>query len=507
MSFRRLLLVLVLTFLTVAAVPSAQRGVSGWECPVCRLESPGGTQASFEAHFCSAHPFAYSGRGAAECGISAGGTSVLSGSNTTMAIGNAVIGLVGALGSWFDQRAREMELSAIQQRYVEEARRQAAEALERERLRRQLQFTREKQAVLDQMKGPRLGTLEMKGPRLPGELKMKDPRAAQTSALATAKAAADRVRDRVQRLRTDLQIDETGLLRFQRDNIEYRRTHPDADAVTPMLTGPAIMRTANAVLVGGTGWVYGYNVPPGQSQTTALRNLDSLLALADPPIDRSQFPNPADYNMILGVAKTQDSFVDLLTRVTLGWPGNGDQLTNGAFTAESQPLYASLRGTQTSRLDCHSNGAMVCLAALNRRDVIAEHVRLFGPQITSPALAQWQSLVETQRIKSLEINITNGDPVGPASYEFGAAPPSLAKDVKDAAYVARILTGFARNWGDVSKVEPFTQEGAAKLRSEIQRLAPAVHVNVLDDPGCRARLAEDKFACHSMTNYQRLTSR
>ncbi|MBI4487278.1 MAG: hypothetical protein HY655_14845, partial [Acidobacteria bacterium] len=251
----RLMLLTLGVFVLLAAAPAAAQ--TGWICPVCGLVSHGGTEASLRTHLCSSHPNAYSGRIAGECGVGIGsgiGSSISSGDRAVQ-VGNAVLGIVGALGSWFDQRAKNLELSAIQQRYVEESRRQAAEALERQRLQRQLQFAREKQAVLDRMKGPKPATLQMKGTPLAGDLKMKDPLRTQPSELGAARAAADRVRDRVGRLRADLAIDDSGLLKFQRDNIEYRKAHPDAEPTPPMLTGPMVVRTADALLVGGTGWV------------------------------------------------------------------------------------------------------------------------------------------------------------------------------------------------------------------------------------------------------------
>lgn len=482
----RWLLLLCLT------LPTPVQAQTGWVCPICSLVSPNGTFATIQVHICSAHPHV------SGCATSTPSTLAVGGSTATE-VGTAVLGVVGALSSYFDQRAKQMQLSAIQQRYVEESRRQAAEALDRQRLQRQLQFERDKKAILDRMKGPKPVALQMKGAQVAGELKMKDPRDAQAVDVPAARAAADRMRARVDRLRTDLQTGDDGLLKFQRDNIDFRNTHPDVAVAPPMLTGPSVVRTADAVLVGGTGWVYGYNVPPGQGQLAAgaQANLEKQLSLAG--ISPDQFTSVAEYNMVIGVASTQENVRDLMNRVVLGGPtGGGDQLSDGGFSADAQPLYASLRGTQTSRLDCHSNGAMVCLAAISRGDVVAGDIRLFGPQITPSAVSKWEELLEMGKIKSLEINITVGDPIAPASYAFADAPKS---------YALTTIASAVKKFGDITKLEAFSPEGAEKLREQIQRAAPAIHVNVLEDAGCRQQLASDKFACHNMSLYQKLTTR
>lgn len=242
----------------------------------------------------------------------------------------------------------------------------------------------------------------------------------------------------------------------------------------------------DAILVGGTGWIYGYNVPPGRDdlRAEARRNLEDLMKLKG--LTREQilgFLDPTEYNVIIGMAASHGEARDLVERV-----GIGDEFRLGQTTAEGQPLYASLRGRQTERLDCHSNGAMVCLAALTNGDVQAERVRLFGPQITPAAIESWQKLIERGRIKTIEINIVRGDPIAPASYTFAE------------------LTDFLK-----MPIAPLPAQGLFStdaLKALILRKAPAVRVNLFDDPGCRHSMVADRspFACHDMALYQRLTS-
>ena len=83
-----------------------------------------------------------------------------------------------------------------------------------------------------------------------------------------------------------------------------------------------------------------------------------------------------------------DWFTDLKIRVVF------DELTKGQFSANEQRLYEKLRGKQFDVLGCHSNGAMICLAALENKDIKAENVVLYGPQVTRESLEMWDKLVQ-----------------------------------------------------------------------------------------------------------------
>ena len=286
-----------------------------------------------------------------------------------------------------------------------------------------------------------------------------------------------------------------GLIRLQLDNIAYQYAYP----VTTPARSPFVRHT-ESLLVGGTGWVYGYYVPSSKPllKGEQEKNLQRQLSLAG--VSPDQFVKRADYDMIVGVAETQDQFIDLLDRVVLGLGNNklaGDQFSLGGYSAANQKMYASLKGTQTTKLDCHSNGAMVCLNALWNGDVGADNVRLFGPQITPAALARWESLLKSGKIKSLEIDLMKGDPIGPASYGFGASPALYA-----AAEIARLIVTS----GSVVKLDAFTPEAGERLKTEIQNYAPAIAVRLIDDPSCRQQLSSNNFACHDMALYQRLSS-
>jgi hypothetical protein len=167
-------------------------------------------------------------------------------------------------------------------------------------------------------------------------------------------------------------------------------------------------------LVGGTTWIAGYYVPPGSApalKTQAAKMLLQQTKLAGIPYNESIDFNR--YNFVLGIAASTSAFTDLRRRVLF------DDLTNGKSTPQMQNAYNSLRGRSFDELACHSNGAMICLAALENRDIKADRVVLYGPQLTLESLRMWQGLVDSRRIRSIQIYINQNDPVPPVSVAIG----------------------------------------------------------------------------------------
>jgi hypothetical protein len=174
-------------------------------------------------------------------------------------------------------------------------------------------------------------------------------------------------------------------------------------------TTPHYQPSGNA-LIGGTSWILGYNV-----QTTdpaivarARQMMKKQMPLAGIPYDDAI--DFSRYNFVLGIAASTNEFNDLASRVLL------DQFSNGQFTADQQTAYASLKGHSFNELACHSNGAMICLMALARKDIIAKHVVLYGPQITPESLYMWDQFVRKGQVGSIEMLVNQGDPVPPASF-------------------------------------------------------------------------------------------
>ena len=168
-------------------------------------------------------------------------------------------------------------------------------------------------------------------------------------------------------------------------------------------------------LIGGTTWIVGYNVQNADPQLVAKERemLAQQMRLAGPGHPYSDSVDFNRYNFVLGIAASTGGLRDLSTRVVF------DELTNGQFSAEEQQAYNSLKDRQFNELACHSNGAMICLAALENKDVIADHVVLYGPQITMESLGMWDELVRSGRVKSVQIYINQSDPVPPFSLLVG----------------------------------------------------------------------------------------
>lgn len=169
-------------------------------------------------------------------------------------------------------------------------------------------------------------------------------------------------------------------------------------------------------LIGGTSWITGYNVPPDSSpelRAKAIEMLRQQTALAGIPYNEAiDFER---FNFVLGIAASTTIFTDLRQRVLF------DNLTNGQATPQMQNAYSSLKGRSFKELDCHSNGAMICLAALENWDIKADRVVLYGPQITTESLAMWQELIQTRRVRSVQIYINKNDPVPAVSMLFGSS--------------------------------------------------------------------------------------
>jgi hypothetical protein len=172
-------------------------------------------------------------------------------------------------------------------------------------------------------------------------------------------------------------------------------------------------RPSGNALIGGTTWITGYNAQSANPKLVAKERemMAQQMKLANNPYaDGVDFKR---YNFVLGIAASTDAIIDLSTRVIF------DELSNGKFSAEEQKAYDSLKDRQFGELACHSNGAMICLAALENKDVIADHVVLYGPQVTIESLGMWDEMVRSGRVKSVQIYINRSDPVPPVSLLAG----------------------------------------------------------------------------------------
>lgn len=203
------------------------------------------------------------------------------------------------------------------------------------------------------------------------------------------------------------------------DDMTLKGVSPDDTTLKGENSDPFALKTEGTyrpsgnALIGGTTWITGFNV---QSADPALVAEEHAMMATQMRLAGNQYSEGVDfrrYNFVLGIAASTTPFLDLVSRVVF------DEFSNGKFSASEQAAYDSLKGRQFNELACHSNGAMVCLAALENKDIVADHVTLYGPQVTLESLKLWDELVRSGRVKSAQIYINRSDPVPPVSMLVG----------------------------------------------------------------------------------------
>jgi hypothetical protein len=238
-------------------------------------------------------------------------------------------------------------------------------------------------------------------------------------------------------------------------------------------TKNAPYRPSGNGMVGGTAWIVGYNVPKATPELIAKSR--AMLAEQE-RLAGHDYSDAIDfnrYNFVIGIAAETDFLNDLLNRVGI------DEVTAGQYSIDKMPGYAALAGRSFDQLACHSNGAMICLAALRSKDVTADNVVLYGPQITQKALEQWDGLVRSGQVKSVTLVVNSGDVVPPLSLAF-----------ED--YVRSRLEGRAETYENKALLV------TSNLASAVNETAPRLLVHV---HGCSFSLT-DPFHCHSMETYK-----
>jgi hypothetical protein len=227
-------------------------------------------------------------------------------------------------------------------------------------------------------------------------------------------------------------------------------------------------------LVGGTSWILSYDVPVGASQEEANRQRDEL---ADQSARQNKdYVGSVDinrYNHAIAIASSNSIVKDLFTRVAL------DQLTRGQYSAWAQEGYEALRSRQYDELGCHSNGAMICLAALTNEDVLADRVVLYGPQLTAESVRMWSNIARKKNIK-VEMLINQYDSVPAVSL---LASLSADRSVENARIAAK----------------PIFRDVEA-LKAAIHELGPGVLVTTFE---CPLPSMLSFTSCHDMTSYRR----
>ena len=193
----------------------------------------------------------------------------------------------------------------------------------------------------------------------------------------------------------------------------------------------------------------------------------------------SEYVDPREYRYVISMAGSQHPLADLLERVI--W----DNVTLGEFTRKHSAAYASIKRRKFERLDCHSNGAVLCLAALRSCDATAKVVRLFGPQINPSAAKEWLQLVQQKKLQ-LFIYIDERDPIPFLSWH-GLTPDSPVPGKSDLQTALRGL--FAAEVRAPAMIEILGRAGLTA------KLLPCTESEA-GFPGGRG------LGCHSMARYQ-----
>ncbi|HUS18265.1 MAG TPA: hypothetical protein VMZ25_01325 [Terriglobales bacterium] len=254
-------------------------------------------------------------------------------------------------------------------------------------------------------------------------------------------------------------------------------------------------------LVGGTTWTYGFRWPQAHCDEECRKSmkpqLDRQLALfcqsqQDPPACiKAGLPfTPELYDLVVSMGSSHAAIEDLATRVLF------DGATYGEFSRQHKEIFASLKGRDFAQLDCHSNGAMLCLAALRSGDTHAKEVRLFGPQMNPEAAQRWQEYAANTGT-TIKVYINNGDPIPAASWKQ-PTPQTPAGVAATAVWLTNPVTGPAA-FSDAlfytfldSKV-PLMDNALKNYGFEVKRFAN-------DDPGCTGA---PSIGCHSMKLYEK----
>jgi hypothetical protein len=249
-------------------------------------------------------------------------------------------------------------------------------------------------------------------------------------------------------------------------------------------------------LVGGTTWTYGFRRPQVKCEEKCRndmkRNLESQLTLfcssqSDPKkclADGLPF-TPEMYDMAVSMGSSHAAIEDLATRVLF------DGASFGEFSRKNKEIFASLKGRQFDTLDCHSNGALLCLAALRSGDTQAKEVRLFGPQMSPEAAKRWQEYAANTNT-TIKIYINNGDPIPALSWKQ-PTPQTPAGKAATAAWLNNPVTGPA-TFADALFHTYFDSKTGAMDATLRNYGFDVTRSKCMDAPD---------FGCHSMKLYER----
>lgn len=216
----------------------------------------------------------------------------------------------------------------------------------------------------------------------------------------------------------------------------------------------------------------GFNVPPGSSEAMRKKSEKSFIDQQH-KIQEGPAVSAQGYDFVIGMAKIPEIALHAPQELLRGLMDNA---LLGAYSAYERELYPAIKARSFDRLECHSNGAMVCLTALGKGDIAAREVKLFGPQITISSLPVWAQLVKDGRVEKIDLYWLKADPI-----------PLVA-----IRYDPRALLGTPSAYLDAAESALLSAVGTN----------PALPVHVLDCPQIREVSLDNPFACHRVQLYQ-----
>lgn len=259
-------------------------------------------------------------------------------------------------------------------------------------------------------------------------------------------------------------------------------------------------------LIGGTTWDFGRyykdarpNLPAEKRKTENSRYALRLSSWDISP-DKIEILNSYDFvfgmaipqNFLFMISENTHASFDLFKRVRY------DSGQSGGYSAQNFQEYSNLKGRSFDLLDCHSNGAMICLYALLRGDITAKKVRLFGPQLTEQSISAWRILLDPSgfgnKIPELEVYISDRDPV-----------PYGSLNLEDGGWRDGRTHSFDESIADhlrPASLDPFASLSAEgcymdQLRGCFKKPSPKViSVYCPSDKG--------RLSCHDFVNYNKM---
>ncbi|MCU1287430.1 MAG: hypothetical protein JWO13_3780 [Acidobacteriales bacterium] len=260
-------------------------------------------------------------------------------------------------------------------------------------------------------------------------------------------------------------------------------------------------------LVGGTTWTYGFKWPHlncgDQCQKEIKKNLDRQLALfcssqsnLQECLDAGLPFTPDMYDVVVSMGSSHSAIDDLATRVIF------DGASFGEYSRQNKEIFASLKGRDFDTLDCHSNGAMLCLAALRSGDTHAKEVRLFGPQMNPEAAKRWQEYAANTGT-TIKIFINNGDPVAALSWKQ-PTPQTPIATAATAVWLTNPVTGppaFAD-----ALLNAYFDSKSGVMDSTLKNYGFEVtrfYCKQSTSAECQKCTDTPSIACHSMKLYER----